>query len=188
MEDVLDQAEESILQEKGEGGKKRVRDEVGEDGEARPAKTPKKRIRKPKPSMDISIINEGSVDSNAIEIDPPTTENTSLLPPPKTKKLVQPKPVKIVKERPTYYCLFCPSLSPVDLCPVYEPNDFVKSQWKGQPGGIIAAHLNCAQSTPECYFLEEEVDGVEKIWIMGANDVVKDRWNKLVSCPAPIIG
>lgn len=183
MKDVLNRAEDSILQEKGEDGTKRIREEVGEDGEVRPAKTPKKRIRKTKSSMDISIIGEGSIvdgiDNNAMEIDPQTT-NSSILPFPKLKKLAQPKPVKIIKEKPVYYCLFCPSLSPVDLCPVYEPNDFVKSQWKGQQGGIIAAHLNCAQSTPECYFYEEEVDGVEKIWIMGANDVVKDRWNALV--------
>jgi hypothetical protein len=99
--------------------------------------------------------------------------------PVKVKK--QPKAPKPVKERPVYHCLFCPSSSTDDLCPVFDSNAFVQSQWKGPVGAPIMAHLNCAQSTPECYFHEEGEEGAERIWIMGANDVVRDRWTKLVS-------
>jgi hypothetical protein len=87
-----------------------------------------------------------------------------------------PKPVKIVKEKSSYPCVFCPSLSTDNLLPVFEPNDQVRSASKATDGKVLA-HLACAQAIPEVWIAEEDWDGKRQEVVLGSGNIVKDRWN-----------
>jgi hypothetical protein len=86
------------------------------------------------------------------------------------------KPVRIVKEKPSYPCVFCPSLSTDNLLPVFEPNDQVRSASKATDGKILA-HLACVQAIPEVWIAEEDWDGKRQEVVLGSGTIVKDRWN-----------
>lgn len=166
-------------------------DAAGEGVEGEPPK-PRKRPRKSKPAADAPfeerpaymgtdathIIALSASELPSVDDESPTVQPVAQ---PKKRAPLKQRKMQVVQEKPVFRCLFCPSQSTVDLWPVHEPSDFVRSHWKGRPGETIVAHLACAQSTPECYFKEEVVEGEERIWVMGVNDVVKDRWTKLVS-------
>jgi hypothetical protein len=196
---MLAEAADVIEQERVNGGRKRPHEEV--DGEmteeVQPkAKTPRKRPRKSKPIIEVVTDGEPRIAAmesvQVAEVPDPSSTNIGLdvmaddtplfatKPSKAAKKAPKPKKVAVVKEKVIYPCLFCPSLSTDDLCPVYDPNPFVRSQWKGHADDHPLTHLMCAQSTPECYFHEEEVDGKNVIWVLGVNEVVKDRWTGLV--------
>lgn len=87
-----------------------------------------------------------------------------------------PKPVRVVKEKPSYPCVFCPSLSTDHLLPVFEPNDQVRSASKATDGKVLA-HLACAQAIPEVWIAEEDWDGKRQEVVLGSGNIVKDRWN-----------
>lgn len=105
----------------------------------------KKRPRKSKFPLDIPIEEypayRGTDAEHTIHLNASTSAQLTQFPPQpnqsKTKRQPKARKLQIIQEHAVHPCLFCPSLSTEELCPVYEPNDFVKGQWKGQSGAGI---------------------------------------------------
>ncbi len=158
--------ERVIHRERGSKGRKRVSEQEGN--------TPRKRLRAE------SAANDGIavVEPDADDAKPPLPvkgmkQNKLRLLPTKTKPVV-------VKEIPSFPCLFCPSLDAEDLLLVYEPSQEVKARSKSLGGGTLA-HLSCANSIPEVWVEDRLVGEMTIPVVMGANGITKDRWNLVSS-------
>lgn len=99
----------------------------------------------------------------------------------------QPRPA-ITQPAPVPPCVLCPSLSEIDLAPVFQPSDHIRSLAKTP---VVQAHISCAVAVPEAY-TEDEVteaapgsDGASSTvtYIKGLDNIGKDRWKlKCASC------
>lgn len=99
---------------------------------------------------------------------------------PRISLSVKPK-AGVVKEIPSYPCVFCPSLDVDDLLLVLEPSEDVVARSQSR-GGLVLAHLSCVNSIPEVW-IEDRLVGEQTIpVVMGVNGITKDRWNLVTTC------
>ena len=97
---------------------------------------------------------------------------------PRISLSVKPRPM-MVKEIPSYPCLFCPSLDSDDLLLVNEPSEDVIARSRRREGPITA-HMSCANSIPEIWVEDRITNGLMVTVVMGAGAINKDRWNLVI--------
>lgn len=154
--------------------------QIDSDGKSTSAPRPRK----------IKIVRQDSsgvhVEEEADEVDdeakPTSLSATGMEPKKKRVKLVtkEPKPV-IVKEVPSYPCLFCPSLSTEHLRPVYNPTDAVKAYSQSKDGNLMAHHA-CAMGIPEVGIENIDVNGSSVQHIVNTDLIETARWKLKCQC------
>lgn len=101
------------------------------------------------------------------------------------EKKPKPKPVIVVKEIPSYPCLFCPSLSTDNLRPVHNPPDAVRAHSQSRnPQDQLFAHHECALGIPEVGIRDVMVDeqGTLVQHIVDTERIETARWKLRCHC------
>lgn len=91
-----------------------------------------------------------------------------------------PRKPSIVSIPSTFPCILCPHQSMDDLLPVYQPADNVKAMCKSHDG-VVRAHVICANSVPEVWIDQVDVEGRSETVVMNVNGIAKARWSLVSS-------
>ncbi|WVR04028.1 hypothetical protein IAU60_001027 [Kwoniella sp. DSM 27419] len=149
--------------------------------EERKAQRPRKRLAEHSDGQSKRAYKEPVIKGEDVDLEH-DVDATEQLPVARNRKHKQPinlspsRPTAIVKENPTYPCLFCPGLGKEGLLPVRDPPENVKNQWKPRTGEI-KAHHSCALALPNVGIEDIEVNGRTRTFIMGVDNIESARWN-----------
>ena len=152
---------------------------VRKRAEIQDEQTPRKRLRAEMDQEDDAKSLDGS---EVVEVKPSLPVKAMKQKKPRLSMKIEPVRA-VVKEIPSYPCLFCPSLDAENLLRVFEPSDDVAVRSRSR-NGLILAHLSCANSIPEVWIEDRMVSEQMTTVVMGANAITKDRWNLVRPCTA----
>ncbi|WWC69000.1 uncharacterized protein I206_102936 [Kwoniella pini CBS 10737] len=144
--------------------------------------TPRKRAKR-----EVGIINEPTEDDANASMEAEEEQMNAEPKEPvmrkrKPKSIIDLSPTRprlspaIIKESPTYPCLFCPLLSTEGLLPILEATETVKSMWKPRKEEI-RIHHQCALAMPGVGIEDKEVEGKTKTYVVGLENIEMARWN-----------